>query len=618
MKSKALFLFKNNQLNDAKIVFTGICESDPDDAESWFHLAIINSRLELLEEAVECFRRAGLIQPKRAIIHYNLGNVLNQMGNYAAAEKSYREAIRLNPQLAGAHTNLGNLLHKQRRLEEALSAHSAAVSLSPTSHEAFFNLGNVQCDLYKFDEALENYHRAVHLKPDFALCYNHMGLVFHHMGRIEYAKAAYAKALSINPDYLTAWNNLGNLLTAIGPWDQALASFQRANAIDPTSIVAKIGEAKVLERQGEYEASYERLRPFIEMDELNYDAVITYAALCRPLNLRDESISLLEKLLRQKQTSLDNEKLAHLHSELGRLYDSKQDYSRAFSHYERGNDILRQSRPFDIEEIAQYIESHINTYDLDFLSRAPRSQSGSTRPIFIIGMPRSGTTLVEQILASHPEIYGGGELEKLGQLVSEFSNMNGSTAGYPACITTANPNDIEHLAKGYLDYLGNLSAHDRRITDKMPSNYIHLGLINLLFPEARVIHCTRDPMDTCLSCYFQSFGWRIPYTLDLKTLGRYYRLYQRLMNHWKSVIDIAFMEVRYEDLVKDLAGTSKTIINFCGLEWNDRCLEFHNTKRVVATASHDQVRQPIYKKSIGRWRNYDAHLEPLRRALMPL
>ena len=206
-------------------------------------------------------------------------------------------------------------------------------------------------------------------------------------------------------------------------------------------------------------------------------------------------------------------------------------------------------------------------------------------------------------------------MELITRIVTDLPSTLGGQASYPTCLSALTQIQCDHLAQGYLEHLASLSPDAERVTDKMPNNFLHLGLINLLFPEARVIHCVREPRDTCLSCYFQNFGPGLSFSHDLASLGAYYRQYQRLMRHWASVLDIAMMEVGYEELVADQEGVSREMIEFCGLDWDERCLRFHDAKRVVVTASYDQVRQPLYQQSVERWRNYERHLSPLIEAL---
>ena len=305
-----------------------------------------------------------------------------------------------------------------------------------------------------------------------------------------------------------------------------------------------------------------------------------------------------------------------LHFAAGRLLDRVGSYDEAFENYRIGNRLF--GADFSCRDLANTVDKHVAVYNKEFMRRAPRASHGSQRPVFIVGMPRSGTTLVEQILSIHPEVYGAGELEDINWMAISLPKTLASSSSYPDCVPELTVDACDQLAAQYLDRLSALAPDAARlVTDKMPGNYFHLGLVVLLFPEARIIHCTRDPLDICLSCYFQSFiqANNHQYAYNLEHLGCAYRQYQRLMNHWKHVLDVPFMDVSYEELVADQERVTRELLAFCGLPWDERCMRFYESKRNVVTASYDQVRRPLYSSSIGRWRHYEKHLEPLRRAL---
>jgi hypothetical protein len=261
------------------------------------------------------------------------------------------------------------------------------------------------------------------------------------------------------------------------------------------------------------------------------------------------------------------------------------------------------------------MDALMNIYSPEFMARMPRASIRSERPVFIVGMVRSGTSLVEQILASHPAVYGAGELPDIIQTVLSLHTVLGTEQHYPQCLSKLTQEKTDWLAQQYLGHLASLSPDAARVIDKMPGNFMHLGFIELLFPGARIIHCMRDPLDTCLSAYFQDFSRTHQYSYDLSNLGAFYREYLRVMQHWREVLKLPMLEVRYEELVANQEAVTRRMVEFCGLEWDERCMQFHKAKRYVATASYDQVRQPLYNKSAGRWKHYERFLEPLRKGL---
>lgn len=307
---------------------------------------------------------------------------------------------------------------------------------------------------------------------------------------------------------------------------------------------------------------------------------------------------------------------AALHFALGKMRDDCGQYDLAFDHYAAANALKRELVRFDREQHARYVDSLIGTFSQEFIrAKAGTLSVDDELPIFIVGMPRSGTTLVEQIIASHPSVKAGGELPGLRRVVRSLATQGADDISYPACVASLNAAAAHQLARGYLGKLPARTNGEIRVTDKMPSNFLHAGLIAILFSKARIIHCRRDPMDVCLSIFFQPFSRAHPYAFDLGDLGHYYRHYERLMSHWRAVLGERLFEVQYADLVDDPQSVSRRLIDRCGLEWNDQCLQFDRNEGAVRTASQWQVRQPIYKTSLQRWKHYERHLSPLVEAL---
>jgi len=319
-----------------------------------------------------------------------------------------------------------------------------------------------------------------------------------------------------------------------------------------------------------------------------------------------------EAITREDATAPD---LRMLYFFAGELNDKVGNHDRAFEMYNQGNAISFGS-DYMPEVFEARIDAAIRVFGKRGFPGLPRARHRIRRPILIVGMPRSGTSLLEQIIASHPRVAGAGECQDIMNMPGRMLRMSPSRTPYPDCVPDLTDDDMDQLVRDYDQTLARVDPKADRVTDKMPHNFLHLGLINLLMPEARVIHIQRDPVDTCVSNYFQDFASSfLAYARDLAHLGHHYRQYERLMAHWRTVLDMPFMEVRYEDLVADQERVSRQVIDFVGLEWDDACLSFHKTKRTVSTASYAQVRNPIYTKSVERWRRYEKHLGPLLDAL---
>jgi hypothetical protein len=328
-------------------------------------------------------------------------------------------------------------------------------------------------------------------------------------------------------------------------------------------------------------------------------------------------VARIEEALRRQTLPLRDR--VNFHFALACLRDRAGDFDAAFRHCDLGNAakrelFQRQGAAFQPEAHARFVDRLMAVFTPEYFQRTPSHGSPSDLPVFIVGMPRSGTTLVEQILASHPAVHGAGEIRHLQQFVAELPGRLGSAAPYPECLDHLDEETSRRLAEQYLEGLRQLGGDRARVTDKVPVNFHQLGLIVTLFPRAQILHCLRDSHDVCWSCYFQNFR-DVPFSCDLRVLGAYYRRYEELMAHWRKVLPVPILDVRYEELVRDLEKGCREILDFCRLPWDGACLSFHRTRRMVRTASNLQVRQPVYTGSVGYWRNYATHLDPLLDAL---
>jgi len=578
-KHHARSLIQRQRLAQARILYREICQLDCRDAEAWFTLGLLSGMLGDFQEAAACNRQATELQPDYADAHFNHAKAQQALAHAEEAARSYRCALQLRPRWPEACNNLGNVLQEQGQLREAIDLYHQALAINPGYLDARINLGNALRQRGEFEQAAEQY-RAV---------------------------------LAVQENQAATHKYLGNVQIAQGQLEAALSSYRRAAQLDPADSGSVAAQAAVLERQGRPAEAFDLIRPYLESDRVDLEIASVLAAFCDNVGRCDEAIALLERGLSAPDEVLSRDRRSIAHFSLGRLYDQAKDYDKAFAHVKAGNELKPDD--FDRKEFAGFIDDLIATFDADFMTRAPRARHGSTRPLFIVGMPRSGTSLVEQILASHPDVCGGGELEDIKQLAFGAGALIGSLQAYPQVTRGLTAESCDLLAARYLNRLALLSREARYVTDKMPQNFLALGLIALLFPNARVIHCRRDPMDTCLSCYFHDFTGYHPYVYRLENLGFYYRQYQRLMRHWRPILPLPILEVVYEDLVANPKAGTRRLLTFCELPWDDRCLRFYESSRVVHTSSYQQVRKPVYRSSLGRWRHYAAYLEPLQQAL---
>ena len=346
------------------------------------------------------------------------------------------------------------------------------------------------------------------------------------------------------------------------------------------------------------------LEPLVTAGNDDEDFLVLLAILESQLGKRAEAVDRLESVI---ESSTRNQ--IRISFELGHIYDKLGDYDRAMDRFKRGNNL--KASHFDQKGQDNRVVSRIEVFGANQSSSIPSAENESQLPIFIVGMPRSGTSLVEQILSSHPDVHGAGELLDIVHIVQDLPKRIETDVDYPHCMKSVSPGMINAIAEQHLAHLQQLGGTAQRVIDKLPYNFFELGLIKLLFPRAAIIHCVRDPVDTCLSCYFQNFPVLTTWCFELPSIGVYYNQYQRMISHWRDDVKLPMLEICYEDLVSETETHVRRLLDHVELPWNDQCLQFHKSERVVNTASYKQVREPIYTQSVARWKNYQSHLTPL-------
>jgi tetratricopeptide (TPR) repeat protein len=506
-------------------------------------------------------------------------------------------------------------LLKDNCLGEARDLYAEVCKIDPLDTESWFRLGTINIELKAMARAEGCFRRVVELEPRLASAYYNLGRSLELQAKDEEAIAVYRQLLQMSPD-IEAYFNIATIYVGQGKFTEALEAFRQAQQIDPNNARLIAGEAGVYEKTGDYEAAYARIKPLLDAGQATPEIAIVLAEVSQRLDCRPQAIEQLENQLGRYDLAGNTDVLIPLHFELARLLDSVGDYDRAFRHASLGNGMTRSA--FDQQAYAAHVDAIMETFSADFMRRAPRATDRADQLIFIVGMPRSGTTLIEQILDSHPQVFGCGELPDVGNLAVRLSDPHGETRGYPQGVIFLSEQTCTELARHYVHRVKTLSGGADFVTDKMPQNFQFLGLIALLFPGAKIIHSMRDPLDTCLSCYFQNFRFQdttLAFSTDLANLGSFYKQYQRLMAHWRETLDIAMLEVSYETLVADQETITRQMVAFCGLPWDEQCLKFYKSGRAATTASYNQVRQPMYRKSVQRWKHYEQYLDPLKKAL---
>jgi tetratricopeptide (TPR) repeat protein len=589
-------------------------ELDPAYAGALNNLGIALFELGRFDDALTFIDRALALQDKFAQAHSNRGNALQRLKRFADAETAYRRSLEFEPQFVDAWNNLGTCLRELKRCEEAEVAYRKALALRQHDPDILDNLGLALKDLERFEEASDTFLRALAIEGGNDKIHVHHGVLLIDQNKIDEAAAAAERALALNPDNADALNLWGRVAFEREDLQAAIAYYRRALALKPDLADAFNNMGNALKELGRLEEAKQAYVKALDLDP-NVAGVYVNLADSMKFSPGDPYLAAMEAQAARRDGLSQTDRL-QLDFALGKAYADLKDYARSFKHLLRGNTAKRTVISYD-ESAAMALFDRIEAvFTPELIASKSGSGDPSSQPIFVLGMPRSGTTLVEQIIASHPLVHGAGELMALNDAAGAFRGLNGSALDYPSYVATLDPSAIRQLGGRYLELLRARAPQSAYITDKMPSNYYFLGLIHLALPNAKIIHTIRDPVDTCISCYSKLFSAEQNHTYDLAELGRYYRRYERLMAHWRRVLPAqSFLDVSYEEVVGNLEGMARRIISYCGLPWDDRCLSFHETDRPVRTASATQVRQPIYRNAVGRWRVYEDYLAPLLKAL---
>ena len=584
----------------------------PDDCETHSNLANVRRELGQLDDAEASCRRSLEIKPDFAEAHNNLGIILHSLGRLDESQGCYLKALEIRPDYAEAFNNLGNTYLAKGRLDEAMTSYLHALRINPEYTEAYYDLGIALQRLGRPDEAGANYRHALLLNPVYVKAHNNLGLILQDSGRSCEAETSYRRALQINPDCVEAHNNLGKTLVSMNRLDEAEACFRRTTEINPGLADAHSNLGSILMDLGRADEAEMFLSKAIELAPEDSKPLAT-ALLYIPYRQDDQRFSQLEAIYARRE-SLPPDDRIKLNFAMGKAMENIGQYNKSFSAYEEGNRLHYQAHPFDEAGDERFLENSCNSFvpelfeECAALEKTLPSIKDERVPIFIVGMLRSGSTLIEQILSSHPAIFGAGELTTFKTTLL----LRDSIKGEDDLLT------LRKLGQEYLDRVWKLAPDARYITDKLPSNFCHLGLIHLMLPNAKIIHATRDPMDTCFSCYALRFTHGHEYSYDLGVLGGAYQRYMKLMRHWHSVLPPGrILDVRYEDNIADPEREARRMLDYLGLPWNPACLKSHENKRPIRTASVTQVRKPIYSSSVARWKRFEKHLSLLLEIIHP-
>ena len=595
---KLLGHFQHGRFNDAEKLAVIITDEFPKHQLAWKVLGAILEATGRKSEALDANQTAAAISPQDAEAHYNLGNTLKTLGRLVEAEASYRRAVEIMPSYAKAHNNLGVVLKELGRLDEAKEGYNLAVALEPKNAKAHYNLGITLKELGRSEEAEVSFRQAILLKPDYAEALNNLGITLKELGRLEDAEAAYMQAIALKRGYADAHNNLGVVLKELGRFDEAVASCKQAIALKPHVAQSHKNLGALLKDLGKFDKAAASYRRAIELKP-DYAEAHMHLASIKTFKEQDEQYSKMLEIYYDK--NICEEDRCQINFGLAKACEDLGSLEQAFAHYKAGNEQRKMLLKYNInQDIKLFSQIKSNYSKIDQISLASDKLSEDIMPVFIVGMPRSGTTLVEQIISSHSEITGAGELAYVAQFGAEIA----------AGSSVVNENAVYAFRHKYLTKLKAVSYGNLIVTDKMPHNFLYLGLLAAAFPEAKIIHVKRNPAAVCWANYKQYFvSKNLGYCYALDDIVNYYGLHENLIDFWASKLGERIYNLDYERLTVDQESETRRLIDYIGLTWDEKCLSPQDNERGVATASNLQVREKVYQGSSQNWKRYQPFLE---------
>jgi tetratricopeptide (TPR) repeat protein len=598
-------------------------------------------------EAEPLLRRALEAEPGYAKGHEELGRALLQSGRVEEAIERLQHALELAPKLQSAQLTLIDALteagradeaqavmesflradparelvakaaehHRAGRLEEAEAAYREVLKHNPRNLEALRLLALIAITTEHYGQAEKLLQRAIEIAPDFIAAW--IDLSRTQLERLDLAAAldSIRRAEQLNPRSANVQVHIANVLARSGRHAEAVETYRKAIELNPTATGGYLGlgnTLKTIGRQGEAVAAYRRatqLRPELSESWWSLSNLKTF-------RFEDGEVAVMERQLANER--LPDEARVQFSFALAKAAEDRGDFARAFELYESGNRTRRAQENYDPVQTEVINDRIVNVFNADFLARHAGAGDPDPAPIFVVGLPRSGSTLVEQILASHSQVDATHELPEVGRLITRINRERKDRVSYPEAVRDFDREQWADLGRAYIADTRKYRRDAPRFVDKMPNNFACIGLLSLALPNARFINTLRHPLDTCLSCFKQLFARGQPFTYDLMELGEYYLQYRRLMAHWHAVLPGRVLDLHYEDMVADQEGQTRQLLEYCGLGWEDACLRYYETERAIRTASSEQVRRPIYDSSIGVWKNYERELAPLMEILAPI
>jgi len=615
-------LFKSRKIPEAEKYLRTSMRLAPNFAKPWSDLGQLLVETRRPDEAVEVLEEAVKLDANDGDAWFNLGKALAMVGRGPEADEAFEKSFELNPErkaLAHAAEH-----HQAGRFREAEGIYRQVLRDNPENVDALRLLGNAAFHSGRMHEAERLFRRAVSYAPDYAEAQIDLGRVLKEQHRLEDAINAFETAIELEPDNFQPWFLLASVLAPAARTYDAIEAYQKVLEIRPRHAGAYLGLGHTLKTVGRQEEAIEAYRECIRLKPNNGEIYWSLANL-KTYTLTDDDIAAMQAQLTEDETEdgeedgMDSQSRVNFLFALAKAYEDRGDFNAAWEYYEEGNSTQRMEENYDPVRTETINDEIIEVFDQDLFANLSGHGHPSPEPIFIIGLPRSGSTLLEQILASHSMVEGTAELPYAGLVATSMNPNRADGVTYPHAVRDLKPEDFHRLGQDYLNMARIHRTEGRpRFIDKMPNNFPSVGLLRLILPNAKIIDARRYPLDSCLSCYRQLFARGQSFTYDLTDIGEYFLQYQRMMDHWHEVLPGRCLTVQYEEMVTDFDQQVRRLLEFCNLPWEENCARFYETERPVRTASSEQVRQPVYTGSINFWRNHESHLDELIDVLQPV
>jgi len=650
--NEAITLINTGRIDEAEALCRAAVERNADDINMVALLGAILLKSKKLPEAEKYLRRAIRLAPTFAKPHEDLGQLLLLKGEAGEAARVLKTATRLDPELEMAHFNLGKALSILRMGTEADAAFERSFELNPerkklaqaAEHQhagrlaeaerlyreilrdnpgnvdAVRLLGTVAMQNERIYEAERLFRRATANAPDFVVAQLDLGRALKEQNRLEEAMEQFDKVIRLEPDNVPARYLMASCLSLAARTYDAVEMYQKVLELQPRHAGAMLGLGHMLKTVGRQAEAIEAYRDCIRQLPQNGETWWSLANL-KTYKLTDEDIRQMESLIADRDDAgraLSETSLVNLLFALAKAFEDRENFEQAWDYYDEGNRRQRVLENYDPVRTETVHDRIVEVFNRDFLASNTGLGHPSNEPIFVIGLPRSGSTLIEQILASHSQVEGTSELPYAGLVTASLNRNRADGVNYPEAVLELREEHFKRLGQDYLDFARIHRTEGRPIfIDKMPNNFPTVGFLHLILPNSKIIDARRYPLDSCLSCYRQLFARGQNFTYDLTDIGEYFLQYERMMDHWHEVLPGRCLTVQYEEVVTDFENQVRRLLDYCELPFEEACVNFHETERPVRTASSEQVRQPVYRKSVNRWRHYQDHLGELIEVLQP-